>query len=88
MARGDECPADGILLLRRELQCQLSPDQAAFHIPEARQAQAAGEAGNGHGGFTLSPLQVRMKLQCWGAYTVLQKFTVVEAKEAICEDLI
>lgn len=80
VTRRDHCTADGILLLCLELRPQLGPDQAAFHIPETRQAQADGEAGNGHGGFTLSPLQVRMKSHCWGACTVLQKFIVVEAK--------
>lgn len=63
----DGCRADGILL----------EFSSASHSPETRQAQADGEAGNGHRGFSLSPLQVRRKLQCWGACTVLQKFIVL-----------
>lgn len=62
--------ADGILL----------EFSSASHSPETRQAQADGEAGNGHRGFALSLLQVRRKLQCWGACTVLQKFIVAEAQ--------
>lgn len=72
--------ADVILLLWNELWSQASSCQPTFHSSEARQAQAAGEAVNGHGNFTLSPLQVRMKLQCWEACTMLRKFIVVTAK--------
>lgn len=72
--------ADVILLLWNELWSQASSCQPAFHSSEARQAQAAGEAVNGHGNFTLSPLQVRMKLQCWEACTMLWKFIAVTAK--------
>lgn len=45
----DGCPAhgiDGILLLCQELGSQLSPTRQL--CTETRQAQAAGEAGNGH----------------------------------------
>lgn len=69
-----------ILLLWNELWSQPSSCRAAFHIPEPRQAQAAGEAGNGYAGFTLSPHRVSMKLQCWEACTMLQKFIAVKAK--------
>lgn len=80
VTKSDYHTANAILLLWTELRSQPSSYWTAFHITETRQAQAVGEAGNGYGGFTLSPLQVRKKLQCWEACTMLQKFIAVKAK--------